>query len=1051
MSLYGPQIERLEAIAAGRDLIAVAGRRDVKDVTETGIHVIPTTLLDGKGEGWTLPSPVAVHALVFAGDLLLLSGDEAGNVVAWDVTAKRQLATLNLGPASAVRAIAVDPNLARGDRGGLAVGTQGGKVAIIDVVFDGGTPRLTLTKTHALSDGAINAIVHDPAGVWLVGGNDGQLTVITPDGTARAITPGGDGGIRAIVAVGDGRAIIGCGDGSIRACFIVGAVEPTDRSGDNGHDGAVRGLALGPVVLDDAGRDQPRRLYSIGEDRALKLWFVDGARRPRTIENVVASPATAMVFAAGLVAKVEKSAGRLWITGTLGSISTQIIAADGEPFGDPVSIASNVTRMQLLLADANAATKVKLDAVASLAAIAEDVARKALDAALEAKQPAEVHVAIANAMARTRRRASRPVLRATLGAAVPEVRLAAFAALLELERDQPIAAIRPGLAASNDDLRLKALDALMPIGSGSVIARGLITDALKDRAHAVRRHAFGVLRQVVDRPMAIRTALAHGTPDVRAEALLYLAFVARITDADARTLTASAFDDDDAGVRTAAFLAAVFQRPRLAVRIAATSTAIAAAFKQVMTELGVGIALPPDDGKPLSDDELEPLFVALACRFPDAANRGAGGLLAVGDARAVGAVLQLTREADPSLRRGATTNLVAALARWPGDDRLLTRLHWLLDDGDTEVRAFAFDALARGATAAGVGAEIELAELALRTSQEDIRVRALQILVRVGAPGSTVAEHADVLLGDALDDEAPKVRSEAFRTLWTWHSADPMTPLRRGRASRHGDLRQQVVTEIERRRQAKQSTADMDKLVLELVKDPVGSVGLAAYGVLTKQLEPDAVVAIDPAIHLAAMQSPSALVRAAGATGCGVHKAPIATVRARLVELVKDDHPGVHIAAIEALDAVAGLTGTLDAEGFALAFASVFWNLQVRACELLGRRRDPRAVAPCQRILSYAKTDINRPPDDIRRRAAEALAITGDLKSLDFMRALVDEDDPYIKEMGARGIAINNVNAQSALEQCVDDAACRAAGAEHERALPADGLEAVEAQVGEKP
>src|SRR5204862_4860614 len=100
---------------------------------------------------------------------------------------------------------------------------------------------------------------------------------------------------------------------------------------------------------------------------------------------------------------------------------------------------------------------------------------------------------------------------------------------------------------------------------------------------------------------------------------------------------------------------------------------------------------------------------------------------------------------------------------------------------------------------------LDLAELALRTSQEDIRVRALQILVRVGAPGAADpagVERASRLLGDALDDEATKVRSEAFRTLWAWHTADPLVPLSRGATSRHADLRTQVVQEIERRRQA---------------------------------------------------------------------------------------------------------------------------------------------------------------------------------------------------------------------------------------------------------
>ncbi|MEJ7598372.1 MAG: HEAT repeat domain-containing protein [Kofleriaceae bacterium] len=541
---------------------------------------------------------------------------------------------------------------------------------------------------------------------------------------------------------------------------------------------------------------------------------------------------------------------------------------------------------------------------------------------------------------------------------------------------------------------------MIPLAKTSVIAAGLIADRLRDNHPNVRRRAFAALLQVPPDPeTAVRTTLARGATDVRAEALLHLGFVVKATHPAARQLVAAAFDDADAGVRTSAFLAAVMQRPRLAARVIARVPSVAQAIQQLSQQLGFAVQVPADDGKPLDDDELEPLFAQLACRSADAAIRGAGALLALGDPRAVGAVLQLTREADPALRRGATANLVLALATWPDDDRLAARLSWLLDDPDAQVRAFAFEALAKLATTAD--AELDLAETALRTSQEDIRVRALQILVRVGAPGSAVSVRASSLLGDALDDEASKVRSEAFRTLWAWHAAEPMVPLGRGATSRHGDLRARVVAEIERRRQGKQATPEMDRLLRGLVSDAVAAVGLAAYKALTRQPDDDddTELAIPPDVHLAAMASPVAAVRAAGAAGS--HKAPASAVRARLVELVKDDNPIVHLAAIEALDAVA----PGDPEGFALAFASIFYNLQVRACELCGKRRDPKAIAPAQRMLSIPNTDINRPGDELRRRAAFALADVGDPSTIAFQLGLIDDEDVIVREMAARGLA----------------------------------------------
>ncbi|HUJ57489.1 MAG TPA: HEAT repeat domain-containing protein, partial [Kofleriaceae bacterium] len=326
------------------------------------------------------------------------------------------------------------------------------------------------------------------------------------------------------------------------------------------------------------------------------------------------------------------------------------------------------------------------------------------------------------------------------------------------------------------------------------------------------------------------------------------------------------------------------------------------------------------------------------------------------------------------------------------------RLTWLLDDGDADVRAFAFDALAKLAVAGGASGELAFAELALRCSQEDIRVRALQILVRAGAPGTPAHARADALLGDALDDEAAKVRLEAFRTLWAWHTADPETPIARGAASRHADLRAQVVAEIERRRQAKQATPAMERQLVALVRDPSPQVGLAAFAALTKAPDGSALVAA-PEVYVAAMESPAAQVRAAGAAGA--RHAPASAVRARLVKLIEDDHPPVHLAAIEALDAVA----PNDAEGFALALGSIFYELRVRAGELCGDRRDVRASGPMQKLLAIGKTDFNRPSDPIRQRAARALGSIGDASAIGFLQGLVDDDDPRVRAMAARGRA----------------------------------------------
>jgi ParB family chromosome partitioning protein len=467
----GTWIERLETIAAAREIVAVGGRRDATGVTTARVHVLPTSLLDDKGTGWALDSNAQVNAIAFAGDDLAITGGEDGRLLAWDVTGKRFVGELALR--SPIRSLALDTGAAR-----IAAGTADGALHVIALAIQNATPSLTVAAKHALSDGPITCVTWDPAGLWLAGGADGQLRVIGDQ--VRAVSPGGDGGIRAVAAVGDGRAVVGCGDGSIRTCFVVGDVEATDRSGDHGHQAAVRGVVLGPVIVDDAGREQPRRIYSVGEDGALKLWFLDGARRPRTIE-VGIGPLTAVAFAAGPIAKVDKAIGRLWFASANRKVAALTLGADAEPVGDPVAIGSILDGYEATLRDGKAAVKVKLEIVALLTELAEDEARVLLDYVL-ASGPPEVRVAATQAMVRSNRRASRPALRAALDASQPELRGAAFHALRDLEREQPISAIRAGLASKFEDVRVRAVEALVPLARTSVIAAGMGRSAPHSRA-----------------------------------------------------------------------------------------------------------------------------------------------------------------------------------------------------------------------------------------------------------------------------------------------------------------------------------------------------------------------------------------------------------------------------------------------------------------------------------------------------------------------------------------------------------------------------------------
>src|SRR5882724_12869853 len=92
----------------------------------------------------------------------------------------------------------------------------------------------------------------------------------------------------------------------------------------------------------------------------------------------------------------------------------------------------------------------------------------------------------------------------------------------------------------------------------------------------------------------------------------------------------------------------------------------------------------------LDDDDLIPLLQATASRSLDTCLRGACGLAVLGDPRAFGLLLQLSRAEDPAARAEVCRALAAL-----DDPRAADRLRSLLFDPEAAVRDAAFTALAK--------------------------------------------------------------------------------------------------------------------------------------------------------------------------------------------------------------------------------------------------------------------------------------------------------------------------------------------------------------------
>ena len=991
---YAPFLEHLHAVAgapSGRRF-AVAGKRDA-DVQGSRVHLFA---VGKRSHAAAVEVDSSVGALLFLPGDVLVVGGTSGTLSLVDAgEAEPTIQSTAEGPGGAVVGLGTD---ATGTS--LAVVTETGRVGVYRVAA-GGLERL---GQRSLSPRPLRCVAFDPARPRLVtGGDDGIVRVFSLENLETAEVreiPTGEGGVRALVLTNDGRVVTGCGDGSLRISYLDGAADEEDRSKDAAHERPVVALALGPALRDEADRELPRRLFSAGADGVIKSWPLESRRKPKTIE-VGTAPLVGLAWVpATSRAKPEARGGSLVAIDTKRSLV--VLTLDGQS-----DATDGYDRVRGELAERAeqlraSSPKVREAAITALAALPEDDARLLIERALGNDDKAEVRKLAADVLGRSGSRRARPALRSALGDADEKVRAAAYEALLlRIDKDDPLPTLRAAVVGTHPDLRIRAIAALPPLRQRSALVPGLIAERLSDRDPKVRQAAFEALVALEPKGSVepARVALARGPADVRTAAVFWLGRTRASEGPEGGALVEAALDDDDATVRRMAFCVATSARVVLGRTLyrldPEVREAIDAAHKQ-----GPLLLVAPKDATPDEDDRA-PLFAALNCRHADTALRGARGLALLHDPRATGALLQLSREGDPGLRRAVVTTLRFAGEAMPADDRIRTRLHWLLDDPDASVRTDAFDATAALAAPRGDVGALEVAAVAMQSGQEDMRAKALAIVVKYG-PTASATNHAkaDALLSAALDDESSKVRVTAYKTLWAWHSETPQPMLERASASRHADTRQMVVEELDRT-----EASWAEGLLLTMIGDGNEAVGMAAYMALTesrKNKDRAKAQRQRAAVHLAAMHSPRAAVRAAGCRGAKHAKdEELAALRNRLTDLLEDLSVPVHEAAIEAFDALF----PKDQNAFVTAYGSKYWTLRVRAAELHGKRRDAAAIGPMAALLALPEGDINRPSPRIRQRAAAAMADVADPQSMPAYVTLLDDDDGHVREMGARGLA----------------------------------------------
>lgn len=981
----------------------------------------------------TLELPSHVLGLVLQGERLLCACAD-GALRIFDVTAGKELQNIQAhkGPCVAVAASGDDRIYTAGADGRVRGFKAGGQPA----------------QDWAVSSQALRALAVDSNGQHVAAaGDDGVVHVMRPDAPEwRRDMPGHEGPVNALAFTPrDGRLVSGGEDGSLRLWYLVGAIESEVRTVD-GQPPPVLALVFPPTPAAPSSGDPTDgpidRVVTAAADGKLRVYRLEERRKPRTIE-CGSKALHALCFLPPASSAASKELGSLATGGDGRTVYRIALDLGGSPADKHTSYEHG---FDALAAATHSAKPAREAAYRTLSALEEPEALELLIRQLAAdreKEP-ELRALIAAELGGRKRRPARAALRQSLDDGHPTVRAAAFAALRSIDGDHAIGPVRGALAGRYPDVRIAALQALAELRSPLV--PGLITSSLTDGDGGVRLAALEALSALHSQqsPEPLRLAFERGPADLRAEALVRAAFAGLLTSPELSRLLSRALDDEDGEVRRLAFALQVLMRQRLAALLTGRDedfkrTVQEIARRRVLRLRGIkhrpGAAAGEAEGaapsekeldaarselvtilarreaeltaadptalhgrigqagaatRELVEEDLQPLLTAMACRTPATALRGARGLALIGDTRALGALLQLSREPLPELRREAATALRALQ-----DPRAQRRLVWMLDDADASVRGAALDAYAdlRGVT--DRVDDLAVAEAALRSSHEDIRVRGLSRLIQIGAKARSA--QVEALLSHALEDEASKVRAEALRTLWSWHEREPASVLDRALVARFPDLRLRAVEELHRLGAAEWALSRLKQTIADRDAD----VALAAYEAVVKLRGKE-----EPEAHLLAAASSHRGVREAAARGAAQLKAaPPEALRAVLISLLGDEDPVVRIAAVETLDRLL----PRDAGPLYTALGSGYLELKVRAAELLAERRDERLIEPMRALLADTEL-LRRHPADVvaklRLHAAMALANLGAPATVKYQATeLIKDSAPEIREQAARGLA----------------------------------------------
>jgi ParB family chromosome partitioning protein len=790
-------------------------------------------------------------------------------------------------------------------------------------------------------------------------------------------------------------------DNKLYTTFARGNLEPEDKGRANMHEDVLTAFVYVPGD----------RFVTGSRDASLKNWPRAGAIKPSTLKEMCGP-----VVALGLVTVYNQP--HVAAACADNTIRLFKLDAEGKFPENPwtAKVCGAIDWVQNELAQKND-PKRREKALKTLAEWKDSASIDILGEQLNKDPDNKLRETIAELLVKSANPRVIKILEKAIGHGDSKVRILAFEGLFKpLKPD--LGPIDLALKTGHADVGVRAVKALEPLAKADDQALTRLVDALDASTWDVRKTALASLETVYDAksPTASLTALNSKHGDVRAAALIRAKERWLLEDPAVQSAIRRRLEDTDAGVRKVAFLLSVLSKEQLAAVLRASDTELNRQLNELEKAEKPDKAAPPvaaDAKSKLTPADYDTLLQATASRALDTCLRGARGLAVLGDPRAFGLLLQLSREEDVNARVDVCRALAAL-----DDERAVNRLRSLLFDKEASVRDAAYTALAKIFDKT----PLSVADSGLSAADEDVRRRGLETLIQTikkkhpKGPGEPGWE----LLLVALNDGAKSVRSEAFKAALNLKIAGggPDT-LRFTLRSVHPDVRREALTEVTAQEKEEWSAP----LLYEFFNDADPGLRKEAFEFATKKnkeigvLEvalkskyPDArKLAVEALIKKHSKAAQQVLLTAINDVDREVRLLAVNALvdddaKDALAQAMKNERADIRVRAAEAL-AKHGDPSTFEVlkelvttpEPQQKERVSDWLDVTAPALFGLGELGDPRALA-------LVVPPLESPHARLRTAAAAALIWVAKLDTVSALRAALQSSDPQVKFRAALGL-----------------------------------------------